>query len=389
MTADAVGGVWTYATSLGARLVRAGHQVVLAVMGPPPDASQRADARAAGVELRVGHYLLEWQYEPWDDVAKAGTWLLELERELAPDVVHLNGFAHGALPFRAPKLVVAHSCVASWWQAVHGESTPASKDRYLRETARGLAGADVVVAPSRSMLEALRLHYGVPGAARVIHNGLPAPRAAAKERPREPIVLCAGRLDDLAKNVGCAVEAAAGLPWPMVFAGTAPTAPSRGVTWLGRVPRSELLAWFERTSIFVAPARYEPFGLVALEAALAGCALVLGDIPSLRELWGGAAVFIDPDSPRALRDALTRLAENEPLRQALSRRAQQRARRYSMWRMAAEYTRIYHALAGIGAAATSPSRPPAHERSSCESSFSAIPSAATGITATRTSFAES
>ncbi len=31
------------------------------------------------------------------------------------------------------------------------------------------------------------------------------------------------------------------------------------------------------------PARYEPFGLSVLEAALSGCALVLGDIPSLRE----------------------------------------------------------------------------------------------------------
>ena len=33
------------------------------------------------------------------------------------------------------------------------------------------------------------------------------------------------------------------------------------------------------------PARYEPFGLSILEAALSGCALVLGDLPSLRELW--------------------------------------------------------------------------------------------------------
>ena len=42
-----------------------------------------------------------------------------------------------------------------------------------------------------------------------------------------------------------------------------------------------------RASIYALPARYEPFGLSILEAALSGAALVLGDIPSLREVWGG------------------------------------------------------------------------------------------------------
>ena len=51
-------------------------------------------------------------------------------------------------------------------------------------------------------------------------------------------------------------------------------------------------------SIYALPARYEPFGLSVLEAALSGCALVLGDIPSLREIWDGAALFVDPDDAR-------------------------------------------------------------------------------------------
>ena len=39
-----------------------------------------------------------------------------------PDIVHLNNYVHAALPFRAPKLVVGHSCVLSWWRAVKREA---------------------------------------------------------------------------------------------------------------------------------------------------------------------------------------------------------------------------------------------------------------------------
>jgi glycosyltransferase involved in cell wall biosynthesis len=65
-----------------------------------------------------------------------------------------------------------------------------------------------------------------------------------------------------------------------------------------------------RASIYVHPARYEPFGLAILDAALAGCALVLGDIPSLRELWHDAAIFVPTEDAARLSRELTALIEN-------------------------------------------------------------------------------
>ena len=47
---------------------------------------------------------------------------------------------------------------------------------------------------------------------------------------------------------------------------------------LGVLAPAELRRKLERAAIFAAPALYEPFGLGILEAAAAGCALVLGDI---------------------------------------------------------------------------------------------------------------
>jgi hypothetical protein len=60
----------------------------------------------------------------------------------------------------------------------------------------------------------------------------------------------------------------------------------RRVRCLGPLEASELAGWMHRAAIYALPARYEPFGLSALEAAQAGCALVLGDLSSLREVWG-------------------------------------------------------------------------------------------------------
>jgi hypothetical protein len=201
MTADAVGGVWEYALELARGLGQVGSEVVLAVMGPPPDDGQRAAvARLPGVELVAQSYRLEWMDDPWRDVTAAGGWLLELERRRGCDLVHLNGYAHGALPFASPKLVVGHSCVLSWWQAVKREPAPASWEPYRRAVSEGLAAADRVVAPTAWMLAALAAHYGPLRRGEVIANGRDA--GAYPLARKEPLVLGAGRVWDEGKNRG-------------------------------------------------------------------------------------------------------------------------------------------------------------------------------------------
>jgi glycosyltransferase involved in cell wall biosynthesis len=102
--------------------------------------------------------------------------------------------------------------------------------------------------------------------------------------------------------------------------------------------------WLQSASIYAFPARYEPFGLSILEAALAGCTLVLGDIPTLRELWDGAAIFVSPDHPDTLHAALKGLIGDPGLRHALSMRAHQRALTLTPRRMAGEYLELYAEL---------------------------------------------
>ena len=161
-------------------------------------------------------------------------------------------------------------------------------------------------------------------------------------------MLSAGRIWDEAKNVAALDRVAPRLPWPVAVAGEGPPGAARR---LGRVPQHELQAWLERASIFALPARYEPFGLAALEAAHAGCALVLGDLESLREVWGDAALFVDPADDEALEHALRLLIDDEPLRAELARRARSRAAAYTPERMAAGYVELYRRLLARRAAA--------------------------------------
>src|SRR5215475_1328854 len=98
MTTDCIGGVWNYSLELCRALAGHGVQVMLAVLGGRPSASQREQVRQlANVTLRESTYRLEWMPDPWLDLERAGNWLLRLERAVGADVVHLNHLVHGNL----------------------------------------------------------------------------------------------------------------------------------------------------------------------------------------------------------------------------------------------------------------------------------------------------
>lgn len=349
MTADTVGGVWTYALELCRALAGDGVRVELATLGAPLSLAQWAEAREVpGLSIHESRYQLEWMDDPWEDVRASGEWLLELEARLSPELIHLNGYCHGALPFKAPVLVVAHSCVLSWWEAVKGEAAPERYARYRDEVARGLRAARCVVAPSAAMLSAAERHYGPFRATRVIANA----RRAESFPPgvKEPFVLAAGRLWDEAKNLSALDAVAPRLPFPVKVAGETQhpgggdSARAQHVEPLGRLTPSELAGYMGRAALYALPARYEPFGLSVLEAALAGCALVLGDIPSLREVWGDTALFVHPDDGDGLARALRSLMSNPAERERQAERSRARALTFTPRRMAEAYLELYAAL---------------------------------------------
>jgi glycogen synthase len=352
MTADAVGGVWSYALGLCAALPDV--HFILATLGPRPKPVQRAAlSRLANVTLAESDFRLEWMPGGQTGIAASHRWLEALARRHAVDVVHVNGYAQGRLGCVCPRIVVAHSDVLSWWLAVHGVAAPAEWQDYRRQVIGGLRAAARVVAPSRTVLRNLQQHYGLPlPGALIIPNGIDVEPFAP--RPKQPVIMAAGRIWDAAKNLALLDDIAPGLDWPIEIAGaTAHSAEDvthlRNARLLGVLDPEDMRRRLGEAAIFAAPACYEPFGLGILEAAAAGCALVLGDIGSLRENWDGAAVFLPTEDRRQWRSALSRLIADRAERERLGAAAQARARDFTLARCAARYRALYCELAGASA----------------------------------------
>lgn len=355
MTTRTSGGVWSYARELSRALGHRGVAVTLATQGAPLTAAQWAEVRSVpGLSVEQSTWRVEGPEAPLEEVEAAGEWLLELEERVRPDAVHLNGFRHGALPWLHRPLVVAHECALPRWESDSdsdsdsGEPALEQDVRYHWEVTRGLRAAGHVVAPTAAMLEALVRHHGPLRSASVIpharrHEDFPPGSV------REPFILATGRLWDEARNLEVLETVAPRLDWPVFVAGDLQhpdggEVRTRYVRALGWLSRQELSAYMGRASIFVLPARHDSFGPSALEAALAGCALVLGDIPSLREVWEDAAVFVPPDDTDMLARALRKLVSDPVLCSRMSTLARTRALQFSPDRMADAYLGLYAGL---------------------------------------------
>ncbi|HYI82256.1 MAG TPA: glycosyltransferase family 4 protein, partial [Acetobacteraceae bacterium] len=332
--------------------------------GPEPEADQTAAARAVpGLRLLPTGLPLDWLAETPAEVEAASLALSALAAEAGADLAHLHSPALAAgAGFTVPVAASCHSCVGTWWDTVRGGPLPPDFAWRARLVARGCARADALLAPTAAFAEATARFYGLAEPPTVIRNGRrppPPPARPAPERRRAPpVAFTAGRLWDEGKNLRAIDRAAGRLAGSVPVLAAGPTDGPAGARIalhharpLGRLRAEEIARRLAERPIFVSAARYEPFGLSVLEAAQAGCALVLSDIPSFRELWDGAADFVPADDDRALAAAVERAAR-DPAR--LGAAAQRRAERYTVEAMASGTSALYRALLRRAATAASP-----------------------------------
>lgn len=365
LTTDAVGGVWTYTEELSAGLVRLGHQVTLVTLGQLLDDAQRAwlmSMDTARFEWVETEYRLEWMEDPGDDLRRSAAMLRELVLQVQPDVVHINQFAYGELADIVPVLMTGHSDVLGWWQAVHGQSAPDTgrMRAYTSLVRAGLQAATMLAAPTAWMARELREQYGVDRPIEVVPNGR-SPELFTINAPKTLRALTVGRTWDPGKLVTLLAEI--DVPMPLIIAGQSsspgssvhvPAAPvmvpADRLVYLGKQSAAQLRELYSRTAIYVATSCYEPFGLAPLEAALSGCALVLSDLPTLREIWDEAAVFYPSRDAGALQATLRRLAAHPAEVDELGARALARARtRYTAERMVAKHLELYTSMLEVPA----------------------------------------
>jgi glycogen synthase len=356
ITSDTVGGVWTYTQELVTGLVHAGHYVTLVSFGKLPVPHQTAWMQnLPRLDYRPTEYRLEWMEIAERDIEESKRYLELLIAEVKPDVLHFSQYCYGDLAANIPKVVVAHSDIVSWWTAVHScepEDTPWMRN-YRNTVANGLRGADLVVAPSRWMLDQLSKLYLKPAAEQVIYNGR-TPALFDPDAWKDDLVLAVGRVWDPAKNVSLLMRREQEAQISIVGWEREPGREDRqrsvqapaNVSLLGPKSQADLRDMYARAAIYAATSRYEPFGLAPLEAALSRCALMLNDNPVFHELWNDAGIFFNNNDAEDCAKRIDELRRDPELRTHYANRAYNRAcEKFAASRMVEEYEKAYQELA--------------------------------------------
>ena len=343
LATDAVGGVWVYSVELARALGELGVEAVLAVMGPSPDERRREEA--AGLRLIDTGLPLDWLETSPAELRRSGDVLADISSREGIDVVQTSSAALLAnTQFDQPCVAVQHSCVATWWAAV--KTTPIPDEFLWRKelVECGLNRASAVAAPTVAFAADTARTYQLSTPVVAVPNGRRT--VLPQDLPRGDFVFTASRLWDEGKNVAMLDRAAAGLAVPVQAAG--PLRGPNGTTIsldrihaLGELSHSRIAGLLAARPVFTSAALYEPFGLSVLEAAQAGCALVLSDIPTHREIWADAAVFVPARDGSAFAAAIERLFANMGQRHDLGERARARAALYTPERMARGMADIY------------------------------------------------
>jgi len=357
VTADTLGGVWTYTRELVTGLVRRGVRVTLVSFGDIPTVAQSAWMDDLDrLDYRPTAFKLEWMLDSAADMAASAQYLEALIQECKPDVLHFSQYYYGDLNCDVPRVVVAHSDVVSWWLAVNGKQPPETDwlGWYRQIVTRGLSAATAVVAPSRWMLDQVKTHYVKPALGSVIYNGR-TPALFNPHMTKDDGIVTVGRLWDSGKNAALLLRDE--MPASVRIVGSdrhpelqmdvlAAEAIRPNIHLDEQQEERRLAQTLARTGIYAATSQYEPFGLAPVEAALSRCALVASDIPSFRELWEGAAVFFRNNDSESLRHVLERLVSDPMRRRQTANLAYRHAlRHFSADRMVESYLNLYQALA--------------------------------------------
>jgi glycosyltransferase involved in cell wall biosynthesis len=192
--------------------------------------------------------------------------------------------------------------------------------------------ADAILPNSQVEARQLVHLFGAdPARLHVVPNGVApgfgrsAPGLFRAAHGPDDFVLYSGRIEPR-KNVLGLIRAVASLGLPLVIMGTPPPGQERyaaacraaaegiSVRWLGGYAHHDplLASAYAAARVFALPSWFETPGLAALEAALAGCAVVITPLGCTREYFGNRVEYARPDRPRALRAALQRAWTNGP-----------------------------------------------------------------------------
>ncbi|MFY2858690.1 glycosyltransferase family 4 protein [Mycobacterium sp. THU-M104] len=372
-----VGGLGRHVHHLSTALAEAGHDVVVLCRRPSgtdPSTHPTSDEIDEGVrviaaaqdphEFGFGTDMMAWTLAMGHAMVRAGMVIKrhDTDRPWRPDVVHAHDWlvAHPAIAlaqfYDVPMVSTIHATEAGrhsgWVSGSISRQVHAIESWLVRES-------DSLITCSASMGEEITELFG-PGLAgiTVIRNGIDVTRwPFAPRRPRTgpAELLYLGRLE-YEKGVHDIIAA---LPrirrshpgTSLTVAGTGTRQNRlveqarkhrvlRSTRFVGHLGHPELLAALHRADAAVLPSHYEPFGIVALEAAAAGAPLVTTNIGGLGEavINGTTGVSCAPRDVAGLASAVRSVLDDPVAAQRRARAARERLTSDFSWQTVAEQT---------------------------------------------------
>ena len=109
-------------------------------------------------------------------------------------------------------------------------------------------------------------------------------------------------------------------------------------SFLGFIPRSQLIKHYQNDTIYTAPSYYDALPTAILEAMACGMPIVSTNIPAIREavVDGESGFLVPPREPKLLADSILKLLADKDLRRKMGQAARERVERQFTWDIVAE-----------------------------------------------------
>lgn len=116
------------------------------------------------------------------------------------------------------------------------------------------------------------------------------------------------------------------------------------VILLPRIQDEELAALYQMAEMMVYPSLFEGFGLPVVEAQACGCPVITSNTSSLPEAGGDAAIYINPEKPEEIGQAMADLLVNKKLRESLIAKGKINAQRVTPERYVEQLKQLYNSV---------------------------------------------
>ena len=334
-----IGGIEVLSVRLLTALRERGHEFLVVASNVGLDLPEEAEY--CGIPIRRFPFTTTASPAGLKQLLKVRQDVARLRQEFAPDLVHVACIAPGAMF----ELETAKAHPAPLLVTIQQSTAPIATEGALGLLTKLVGAADWIACCSEAMRNEVQSMLPEVGSrSSVIINAMEAPALEPSLPPAgRPRLLGMGRLAHQ-KAFDVALTAVAllrdrSIDGQLAIAGGGPLRESleAQADALGIRDRVEFLGWIvpdripaeiNRASMVLVPSRHEPFGLVALEAALMARPVVASRVGGLREvvLDGETGLMIPPEDPHALAGAIARLLDDPEM----ARRMGQAARAHAL-----------------------------------------------------------